>query len=90
MREEKKGTCKSRERVAIDGRVLLAVLLSLLVQIPMDFGSRNEDAAKSWQLPKHLAADESSDSFFADTQFGCGVTDVQRLTFGGGWCGIHN
>jgi hypothetical protein len=85
-----KGTCNTRERVAIDGKVLLTVLLSVLVQVPMDFSSRNEDAAKSWQLPKHFAADESSDSLFADTQFGCSVTDVQRLTFGGGCRGVHN
>ena len=40
------------------------------VQIPMDFSSRNEDAAESWQFPKHLTAHESSDCFFADAHQG--------------------
>jgi len=56
----------------------------------MDFSSRNQHAAKSWQFTNHFATDESSDSFFADTQCDCGVIDVQRLTLGFGRCRVHN
>ena len=73
---EGEGTCNTRVRVLILGRVWLTGLPSVPVHIPMDFGSRNEDAAKSWQFPKHLAANESSDGLFADAQCGCGFTDV--------------
>ena len=71
-----KGTCNTRVRVLTIEKVWLTGLPSVPVQIPVDLGPRNEDAAKSWEFPKHLAADESSDSLLADAQFGCGFTDV--------------
>ena len=49
-----------------------------------DFRSWNEDAAKPWQFPKHLAANESPDGLFADTQGGVGGIDVQCLAVGSG------
>ena len=60
----------------ITGKVWLTGLPSVPVQIPMDLGPWDEHAAKSWEFPKHLAADESSDSLLADAQFACGVTDI--------------
>jgi hypothetical protein len=63
---------------------------SVLVQIPVDFRLRNEDAAKSWQFPKHLPTHEPSDRLFANAQFRRAASYVERLTFGGRCCCVHN
>jgi hypothetical protein len=60
------------------------------VQIPMDFNSWNENATKSRQPSKHLPADQSSDRFFADTQFSRCGTDIQCLAFWGARRSIHD
>ena len=75
---------------AIPSAQSIAVQPSMAGQKPLDFGSRDEDAPKSWQFPKHLAADESADGLFADAQRGCGAIDAQRLAFRVGRCRIHN
>ena len=57
----------------------------------MDFSSRNEDAPKPREFPKHLPTHEPPDSFFTNAQLRCAALYVERLTFEGccGYC-IHN
>ena len=85
------GKTKARHRVkaAVHGAIRGRTLPSVLVQIPLKFGSRNEDAAKPWELTKDFPAHKPSDSFLAHPQFGRAGFHVERLTLDWAGC-IHN
>ena len=55
----------------------------MLGKITLNFISGNENSTKSRELSNQLLADEPTDCFFADSQFDCGIPDVERLTLAG-------
>lgn len=51
------------------------------IQIVVNFGSRNQHAPKSWEFPKHFAANESANRFLANTQLCGAAIHVEGLAF---------
>lgn len=88
-REDRSGaSVKSAIESLKSGRADCRALVALIIQVSINFASRNENAAESGQFPKHFPAYKPSDRFFANTQFRGAAFHVVSLTFEG--CdGIH-